>query len=432
MPFDPSIYFTGAPANLSPAEIMHTNALTQQANMATQMQRQQGEMQRQNMAEANAFKRDIQGAGGDVKQLEGVFLKYGKPKEFSELMKSKREEDQAAAKLSQEHATFFANVGGAVLAAHKAGDTEGAQSAWDQGLFSAHKMGMDVSQFPRAYDPRAAAGAWQLGVSALERYKEESKANDPKTELAKLEADFKAGRVLEGDYFANKKKITTHGALVNIGYSQPFEVTDRRTGKSKLVQQDKSGNLREVPQYDPKGGDKAMTESQGNAFGFGVRARDAHKIMSDLEATGVDVATPFNKTVGEIPLVGNYTKSADIQKAEQAQRNFVTAVLRKESGAAINVGEFKTEAMKYFPQPGDSPDVRQQKRSARERAIEVLQVQAGRDLPEEVKKVKDAKPNATKVGTKAMLDGWMRDNPNKKRSEGVELMKANGYSVEDL
>ena len=41
-------------------------------------------------------------------------------------------------------------------------------------------------------------------------------------------------------------------------------------------------------------------------------------------------------------------------------------------------------------------------------------------------------PASGKVGTKKMLDSWMRDNPNKTRTEGKELMKANGYSIEGL
>ena len=44
---------------------------------------------------------------------------------------------------------------------------------------------------------------------------------------------------------------------------------------------------------------------------------------------------------------------------------------------------------------------------------------------------RDAEPGV-KTGTKAMLDGWMRDNPNKTRTQGKELMKANGYSIEGL
>jgi hypothetical protein len=39
------------------------------------------------------------------------------------------------------------------------------------------------------------------------------------------------------------------------------------------------------------------------------------------------------------------------QQYNAAKQNFVTAVLRKESGAAISQSEFDKEDQKYFPQP---------------------------------------------------------------------------------
>ena len=65
------------------------------------------------------------------------------------------------------------------------------------------------------------------------------------------------------------------------------------------------------------------------------------------------------------------------QQVNQAKTNFITAVLRKESGAAIGKDEFATEDRKYFPQLNDSPQVLQQKANARKLAIEAMQVQAG-------------------------------------------------------
>lgn len=65
----------------------------------------------------------------------------------------------------------------------------------------------------------------------------------------------------------------------------------------------------------------------------------------------------------------NFIKSADRQNLEQAERNFVTAVLRRESGAAISPSEFDTERLKYFPQPGDKPETVDIKEKARNTAI---------------------------------------------------------------
>jgi hypothetical protein len=69
--------------------------------------------------------------------------------------------------------------------------------------------------------------------------------------------------------------------------------------------------------------------------------------------------------------------SPEQQQNDQARRNFISAVLRKESGAAISPTEYVNEERKYFPQLGDSPKVIQQKQQARELAIKALEAQAG-------------------------------------------------------
>jgi hypothetical protein len=66
-----------------------------------------------------------------------------------------------------------------------------------------------------------------------------------------------------------------------------------------------------------------------------------------------------------------------VQKYEQAQRDFVNAVLRPESGATITDTEFANAKKQYFPQVGDTPAVIKQKQEAREREIKTLQAMAG-------------------------------------------------------
>ena len=69
--------------------------------------------------------------------------------------------------------------------------------------------------------------------------------------------------------------------------------------------------------------------------------------------------------------------NAQQQSYDQAKRNFITAVLRKESGAAIAASEFANEEKKYFPQAGEDDAVIKQKQKARKLAIEAMKIQAG-------------------------------------------------------
>ena len=49
-----------------------------------------------------------------------------------------------------------------------------------------------------------------------------------------------------------------------------------------------------------------------------------------------------------------------------AQRNFLNAVLRRESGAVISPTEFAEGRAQYFPQQGDKPAVLKQKKANRD------------------------------------------------------------------
>lgn len=146
------------------------------------------------------------------------------------------------------------------------------------------------------------------------------------------------------------------------------------------------------------GGGKPLTEAQGNAVAFGARALEANKIVTGLENQGFRntgaIRTAIGGVAGMTPFIGEQLEQGvrstfnvaptflggtneQQQQVEQARRNFVSAVLRKESGAAIGVDEYKNEERKYFPQAGDSDKVIQQKQKARELAIEALKAQAG-------------------------------------------------------
>lgn len=135
----------------------------------------------------------------------------------------------------------------------------------------------------------------------------------------------------------------------------------------------------------PVQGKSNLTESQGKALGFGQRAVQAHNLILGLEKEG-----EFGKFVsvkqgaGNVPLVGGMLEAAinkgmpgGVQEYEQAQRDFVNAVLRPESGATITPAEFDNARKQYFPAPGDTAKTIKQKEAAREKEIETLKAMAG-------------------------------------------------------
>jgi len=132
---------------------------------------------------------------------------------------------------------------------------------------------------------------------------------------------------------------------------------------------------------------KPLNESQGNATAYGLRMKEAEAILADLANPKIGDATLRGANVESIPFVGGPVSKVlpsflggsneQQQQVNQAKTNFITAVLRKESGAAIGKDEFDTEDRKYFPQLNDGPKVIKQKEDARRLAIEAMKFQAG-------------------------------------------------------
>jgi hypothetical protein len=123
---------------------------------------------------------------------------------------------------------------------------------------------------------------------------------------------------------------------------------------------------------------KPLNEAQGNSVAYGIRMKEANFVLEDLAKSGVDKsAVGAGAPYGIGTAVNLLTASPEQQQVQQAKNNFITAILRKESGAAIGADEFAREDQKYFPQRGDSDAVLAQKKQARQTAIRAMEIQAG-------------------------------------------------------
>jgi hypothetical protein len=127
---------------------------------------------------------------------------------------------------------------------------------------------------------------------------------------------------------------------------------------------------------------KPMNDAQSKANLFGTRMKESDRILSDLEGKYSPVAVNAKMAAGEVPGIGgalgyagNKMLSDEGQQAEQAQRDFINAALRRESGAVISPSEFSNGQKQYFPQPGDSDAVLKQKRANRQLAIRGLEAE---------------------------------------------------------
>lgn len=121
---------------------------------------------------------------------------------------------------------------------------------------------------------------------------------------------------------------------------------------------------------------KSANEGQLAAAGFANRVNAANANLDEIESIeGFDPTSIQAAFFGAVP-GGNIVLSDDQQRYSQAKRDFITAVLRKESGAVIGKDEFINEDKKFFPQVGDKPGVLKQKAAGRKRAFENLKNQS--------------------------------------------------------
>lgn len=123
---------------------------------------------------------------------------------------------------------------------------------------------------------------------------------------------------------------------------------------------------------DPAG--DAGVDQRKNA-GFYQRAARAAGLY---EEHAVQPRGLVGQTIADaFPRAANVGADPERQMAEAAQRDFIAATLRYESGAAIPPSEFESQRATYFPQPGDSPETIALKASLRQNAIDALRVSAG-------------------------------------------------------
>lgn len=217
-----------------------------------------------------------------------------------------------------------------------------------------------------------------LATAALKNYPDDSAAHyaaqQALAESNKDKPDLATALSLVGRYqtdpMATQKAIAdlaqtraqTQASLASTANSNASATKTR--AETALLNNPSSGNI-------VTSAGKPLTDAQSTSLGYAKRVDQSSKIIDQLGSQ----FTGANSVVGG--LLPNTLKSEDRQKYEQAQQNFVNAVLRKESGAAIAQSEFDNARKQYFPQPGDTQGVVDQKKANRDLQYQNLLQDAG-------------------------------------------------------
>lgn len=117
---------------------------------------------------------------------------------------------------------------------------------------------------------------------------------------------------------------------------------------------------------------KPLNDAQSKAYLFGSRMQESNEVLKEL-AKDENGNTTTSHPMARAPLLGNVVNAfqgENRQMLDQAKRDFMSAVLRRESGAAIADSEYSNADKQYFPQIGDSPAVIEQKSRNRQLALD--------------------------------------------------------------
>lgn len=209
-------------------------------------------------------------------------------------------------------------------------------------------------------------------------------SDDPKETRNSLEGTYKAlgiplpkGKTTIDYNLAPGTKYKVNDNLVMEGQKKEKTIADQIAEYSMAQKMLGTAGLTpdgmEITGYDQKGKpmirkkkeEKPPTAGQETTALYASRLKQSNDVFDKLEnyinKQGISEATQ-----GSLPDSLNFIKSADMQSYQQAQKNFLNAVLRRESGAVISPSEFQNGRQQYFPQPGDKPDVLAQKKANRD------------------------------------------------------------------
>jgi hypothetical protein len=158
---------------------------------------------------------------------------------------------------------------------------------------------------------------------------------------------------------------------------------------------------------------------------YAKRMVAAEKLLDQTTDQKPGVMESITGLAGET--AANMNRSPDRQKSLQAQRDWVRAKLRKESGASIGDAEMQNELYTYFPQIGDSDDVVAQKKQARDEAVNGL-IEAsggGYNAPTEIPTGAPIMPKNEKMPSK-LATPIKSDNDYNKLPSGTRYQAPDG------
>jgi hypothetical protein len=406
MPINPNIILGIKPMQFQMADPLESaskslalQGLMGQRDMQEMQMRQAQQAEADDMATRDAFR-----AGGDQKAIIDRLMGAGQYKPAQALQKNMLETREKEGAINKTRAEtmgkllgFQKESAGALMANPT---PENALAAVDQfermaTSFGMPELGQQAAQQRAAIqaaggDPNAIrriAAGWSLAAKdLLPQYKE---INDGKTT-----------RFVDTNAISNPGAGTQTIAMLTTPGQDQGDLRAREMAAAARAQaaatRDQAAATREANAvtYDPERGvlvnratgearpamlggqpigekDKPLNDAQAKALLFSNRMRESDKIITELAGKGTNVSVPGSRSNVFGPAI-NAMSAESQQSLDQAKRDFINAVLRRESGAVIADSEFANAEKQYFPQIGESAKIIAQKAANRKNALDSI------------------------------------------------------------
>jgi hypothetical protein len=168
-----------------------------------------------------------------------------------------------------------------------------------------------------------------------------------------------------------RARATAAGLSENTPEYQAFMANNGKTPDGMVIESDGQGGFRMMQGAGANSAtSKPFTEGQSKDVVFATRAEGA---LTALDPIANNLTDRKGVAAGWIPMgLGGGMQSSDYQVARTAGDEFLQAILRKDTGAAITNEEQVLYGGTYLPQPGDGPERLAYKAQARQRAVAAL------------------------------------------------------------
>ncbi len=211
---------------------------------------------------------------------------------------------------------------------------------------------------------------------------------------AQLAADTAAGRApIQPADQARMDEQRASGEAQRALTKRGQDMNDSRARELAQIARDGAAAVRE---------NKPPTSAQATVATYAERLHQANPI---LESAQQDFGERTWNSIAP-----NWAKTEKGQQFQQAEKNYINSVLRRESGAAIAESEFKNARGQYIPQPGDSPAVLAQKRNNRLLVQESFRKAAGKAYEDPDELIRSAGGSPSPGKTQAFKSGGITYN----------------------